>query len=87
MADPFNDRTPGLDSPAANAVALTTSDTVDLTNYSRALYVGVAGNVKVDTVGGQTTTFVGVAAGSILPVRVKRVYATLTTAASLVALY
>jgi hypothetical protein len=36
---------------------------------------------------GQTVTFVGVAAGSVLPIRVARVNSTNTTATNIVALY
>ena len=35
--------------PARRAVAVTPSDTVDLTAYAKALYVGAAGNVRVLT--------------------------------------
>lgn len=51
------------------------------------VYVGVGGNLKVDMTSGNTVTFVGVAAGSVLPIQVSRVYATGTSASSIVALY
>ena len=73
--------------PAYNAVEVAPNDGVDLTNTSRALYVGGAGDVKVDMYGTGTVTFVGVSAGSLLPVRVDRVYSTGTTATSIVALW
>lgn len=71
---------------AVGGAAVTPSDTVDLTFTARALWVGGAGDVKVNTANGDTITLVGVAAGSLLPVAVKRVFATLTTATSIVAL-
>lgn len=77
----------GYNAPAENAFAVTPNDSTDLTHSSRALFVGGAGDVKVDTKGGDTVTFVGVTAGAILPVRVTRVYATGTTATSIVAVY
>lgn len=80
-------RVPGLSSPAAYAAAVTPSDTVDLTSEARALFVGTGGNVRVLTVGGDTVTFNAVPAGTTLPVRVKRVYATSTTASNIVALW
>jgi len=49
--------------------------------------VGGAGNIKVDTLGGDTVTFTGVLAGSILPVRILKVYSTDTTATNIVAVY
>ena len=51
------------------------------------LYVGGAGNVRVLTSSGADLTFVGIAAGTFMPVQVKRVYATDTTATDIVALW
>lgn len=76
-----------LSSPKGGAFAITPSDDTDLTIGATAIYVGGAGNVKLITSLGQTVTFVGVSAGQILPVRAKRVIATLTTATNLVGLY
>lgn len=74
-------------SPAANAYAVTPHDTNLQPNPTRALYVGGAGNVKVTMVGGQEVTFVGVAAGTVLPIRAKIIWSTGTTASSLLGLY
>jgi hypothetical protein len=63
------------------------SDSVDLTVPTRGIYVGVAGNIKLVTIEGETVTFVGVLAGSTIPVRCKQVFSTLTTATSLLGLY
>jgi len=87
MADNFEDFNSGLDSPALNAEAVTPSDSVSLTNDSRGLFVGGAGNISVLMSGGTSVTFTGVVAGSILPIRVNRVNATSTTATDIVALY
>lgn len=62
------------------------SDTVNLP-YPSVIYVGVTGAVKVMTSEGDTVTFTGVPAGNVIPVQVIRVYATGTTATSLVAIY
>lgn len=75
----------GNDYPAVEAEAVTTSDTVNLTKVSRALYIGVTGDVKVDMATGATVTFKAVPVG-ILPVRVRRVYLTGTTATNILAL-
>ena len=75
------------------AASVTPSDTVDIpsvtggTNNGCVLYVGGAGNVRVLTVGGDDVTFVGLSAGQFIPVQVKRVYATSTTATNIVALW
>ena len=74
-------------SPAEKAVAVTTSDTLPLAIPARALYVGVAGNVAVIPIGQTTSiTFVGVQAGTILPISARLVLATGTTATNIVAL-
>jgi hypothetical protein len=51
------------------------------------LYVGGAGNVKVETDGGDIVTFTGLNAGQFVPVNVVKVYATDTTATNIVALW
>ncbi len=73
--------------PAYYAAAITASDSVDLANPVRAIYIGGAGNVVITTVAGNDVTFSGLPAGMILPVRAKRVKATGTTATGLVGLW
>ena len=84
MREDFSGDITGLTSPAAHAAAVTPSDVADLATPARSLFIGGAGAVKVTTVGGETLTFSGLAAGSILPVRVKRVFATGGTDATLI---
>ncbi len=71
--------------PAGHAV-IPTPD-AELEEYSRAIYVGVGGNVSVvmarDSV---TAVFVGVPAGTVLPIRVSQVNSIGTTASNLLAL-
>lgn len=76
----------GLESPAEYGAAITPHDTNELPFYTRGIYVGGVGNVKVITSGGSTITFVAVPVGTILPVRAKIVH-TDTTATNLVALW
>lgn len=72
--------------PAAAAVTVVPSDSTVIP-VTRALYIGVAGNLSVRMArDGQTQAFVGVAAG-IFPVQVDKVLSTGTAAASIVALY
>ena len=88
MADNFSNYQMSLDAPAEHAAAVTPNDSTDLTTSARALYVGTAGNVVLDTVGGETSiTFSNVAAGSWLEVRAARVRATGTTASNIVAVW
>jgi hypothetical protein len=67
------------------ALAITPSDTVNLASPS-AVFVGGAGNVRVLTAFGDDTTFV-MQSGAVMPVQVIRVYATSTTATSLIRIY
>lgn len=73
--------------PAVKVAAVTPSDATDLTG-ARGLHVGGAGNVAVRMIGDptNTVTILGVAAGSLLPLRVTRVMAA-TTATSITALF
>jgi len=68
------------------ATTFTASDTVNLETPS-VIYVGGTGNVKVTTAQGDETTFVGVAAGSVIPVQVVRVWVTGTTATNMLRIY
>ena len=67
------------------AVAITPNDSNDLTDAVSALYIGVTGAVKVTTASNETVTFVAVAVG-ILPIAVKKVFATGTAALSIIGL-
>lgn len=73
--------------PAREAVSVSPSDTVDLEYVTRALWVGGAGDVKVSMIDGGEVTLAGIPAGTLLPIRVKRVWSTGTTGTSIVALW
>lgn len=68
-----------------DAALITTSDTV--TFNPSVLYIGVGGNLRVQTAQGTDIVFSAVPAGFILPVQVIQVYATNTTASSMVRIY
>ncbi len=78
--------------PARGARAVTPADS-DLTHplkmiATRGLYIGTAGNVSVILMNdSDPVNFIGVLAGSILPLRVRQVRSTSTTASNIVALY
>ena len=76
----------GKTEPAYDMASVTTSDSSEI-DPTRGLYIGGAGNIKVDTAAGTTVPLNSAAAGSVLPIRVKKVYATGTTATNIVALY
>ena len=86
MPDIYDDRSSGLESPGYNAATITPDDGADLPTASRAIYVGTAGDLAITMVGGGTLTLKNVPAG-ILPLRVRRVLATGTSAADLVAVW
>lgn len=68
-----------------NFVAVTPSDSTVLTGV-RALYIGGAGNLYVKDNGGTTVAFMGVLAGTVLPISPSKVMSTSTTATNIVAL-
>ena len=79
------------DSPAMDAAAVTPADTGTISKDGmacRALYVGNGGTVRVQMRGESgTVDFVNVQSGSVLPVAAQQVFATGTTATSIVALF
>ncbi|MEY2875998.1 MAG: hypothetical protein RLZZ373_3369 [Pseudomonadota bacterium] len=76
---------PDLTVPPTHALAITPAD-ADLVQITRGLYIGTAGDLAVRMGDGTDVTFANVPAGTIMPVRVKRVRAA-TTADDIVALW
>lgn len=72
--------------PAFDGVAITPSDSTNLATVCRALFIGVAGNVKLRTPASTSLEFLNCQAGSILPVQCILVFATSTTATNIVGL-
>ena len=73
-----------MNDPARQAKIVTPSDTPFLA--CRGIYVGGMGDVSVEMMDGDQVDFIGVAAGSILPIRVVKVLPA-TTATEILALY
>ena len=80
----------------SRAAAVVPSDTVNIPSVSSqdgrgnngcVLYVGVGGNLRVLTAGGDDVTFTGIQNGEFLPVNVVRVFATGTSATGIIALW
>lgn len=66
-------------------VDATKSDTIDFTAGALGgFYVGVTGNVKVNTIGGQTITLTAIPAGTVIKLCVSRVWSAGTTATGIV---
>ena len=86
--DSFVSYSEGLDTPAVKAFAITPHASTELTVYTRGIYVGGAGNINMTLVDDSAAvSFVGVLAGTVIPVRAKLVLVTGTTATNLVGLY
>lgn len=91
---PGNDRYGGgqsASSPARNAAAVTPSNTVDLSLYAKALFVGVAGDITLVPAGDSSASGTGILFSNVpvgwFPVQVRRVNSTGTTATNIVAVY
>lgn len=89
------------DGPIIGGTLITPNDLTIFTQATRGLYIGGGGNLNVefaipqptDTVNNYSNTnvyanvvFTAVAAGTILPVRVRRVFATSTTCTAIIGL-
>lgn len=73
--------------PSRHAAAVAPNDNAELGFVTKQLFVGGAGNIVLVTAAGETVTLTGVAAGTILNMRVRQVKATNTTATNMVALW
>lgn len=71
--------------PFRHAAAITPSDANDLSYYALMLVIGTGGALKVTTISNETVTLT-VPAGQ-LPLHVKKVFATGTTATGITALW
>jgi hypothetical protein len=76
-----------LDAAIAGTAAVGYKIYVKDSNPGCVLYVGNTGNLHVLTSSGADLTFVGIPAGSFVPVQVKRVFSTDTTATDILALW
>lgn len=85
--DPFDSVTDSLISPARNAFPILPSDTAELADATKALYVGTGGDLKVKLIDAAAdVTFVNVPSGSVIAIRVAAVRVNGTTAADIVGL-
>lgn len=85
--DPASARRETTTTSAASFAAITPSNSTDLDELTKAIYVGGAGNIVAVDWLNNTCTFTAVPAGTVLPIRVRRINSTSTTATALVALY
>ena len=85
MIDMFKTHARSLTSPPEDAASITPGDAgSELSHVTRALYVGVAGDLALLMQGGATVVLRGVPSGSFLPLRVRQVLAAGTSADGIV---
>ena len=65
----------------------TASDTIDFTRLARAVRFGVGGNATLMDFEGNTTDFVNIQPGEVIPGQCKRVLAAGLTASNIIAFY
>lgn len=78
----------GLTVPAKRAAIVVPNDNTDLLEYPKALRVGGAGNLKIlpSRNADDAPITIAVTAGEVVPIQVRRVWATGTTATGILAL-
>ncbi len=86
MPDRFSSHTASLTGPAQHGFPIVPSDASDLSEATRAIHIGVGGNIAVTMLSGANLVLSNVSSGSLLPIRVLRVLETGTTASNLVGL-
>lgn len=85
--DPFESNTDSLVAPAKLAFAISPDDTLELTSATKAIYVGTGGDLTVRSIDSDgDVIFRNVVSGSVLPIRLRSVRQTGTTASDLVGL-
>ena len=87
MADKFGGYADAVGAPSRHVTPLTPSDSADLIDTPKGIYVGTGGDVKLIAVDAPAAapgvTFKNVPSGALLPVRARRVMATGTTASDM----
>lgn len=73
--------------PAEKVFAITPNDSTALEHDTRAISLAGIGNLAVITVGGDNITILGLAAGIMHPIRLRKVLSTGTTASGIFGYY
>ena len=87
MAESFDGQSSGMNGPVGDALEIDISSADAEFACSRALYVGIGGDVRVQMKSGAIVTFHGAVGGCERPWRIKKVFKDGTTASGLVALW
>lgn len=76
------------ESKVKGAVSVTPNDGADLATVpTNGLYLGASGDVKLTLQDGSVVTFTALSGGMVHPIAAKRIWATGTTATSILAVY
>lgn len=86
MTIPFDGRSAAITGPAPDGFAITPDDATELSEITRAIYIGTAGDITLTLVSNTELLFKNIPSGTILPVRARRIKATGTTATDLLGL-
>lgn len=80
---------PAGETPNTHAYAVVPNNDANLPVATREMriLVGGAGNIRADTMQGETVTYTGLLAGHVYQLPIKKIYSTGTTATSLTAIY
>jgi hypothetical protein len=91
MTDRFGGFSDSITSPGTRAGAIAPADAVDLAETPKAIYVGTGGDIAMIGMSAAPTAtgivWKNVPAGSLIPFRPRRILATGTTAANMIAIY
>ena len=87
MEDIFEDHALSLTAPVTHASAIAPNDAAELNQATRAIYVGIGGDLAIEMLDGGALVLTNVQGGVLYPFRIRRVLATGTTAAGLVGVY
>lgn len=85
MLNEFENMSDSLIAPPRSCFDVEPSDTETLSHVTKGIYIGVGGDVRLQSLSGSApVTYKNLADGSYIAVRVARVFATGTTASAIV---
>lgn len=91
MADPFQSAFSSVSDPGTRATTIVPSDTTDLADVPKGVYVGTGGDITMIGVGAPAAApgvvWKNVPSGALIPFRPRRILATGTTAADMLAVH
>lgn len=87
MSDPFASTQDSIISPARQAFPIVADDANDLPVFTKAIYVGVGGNIALRAVGSDAdVTLANLPSGSVLAIRCRAIRSAGTSASGIVGL-